>query len=402
MPTPNVYVGAEQAKIYQDVPAELQSNKVDLLYVTDRRPQKNDNEELFYGFGRSPSLAFGSAVVEIGKNTSWEELVELSLARERTRSTKLRMGRIKELGRFPNVPFPAALVDGVIRRDPASIEAARETETQLHAELGRRLLLAPKAEAVVFIHGYNNDFDDAAFTLAELWHFLGREHVPILYTWPAGHGGPGGYAYDRESGEFTIFHLKNFLKSLAALPELDKVHVVAHSRGADVAVTALRELFLEALAEGDDPRQRFRIRNLILAAPDVDFEVLLQRVVAEHLESGLGQVTIYTSQNDKAIHIAERLFGSVARMGRLQPTNFSPEQAASLKKVSDITFIELQGKSDPVGHGYFHSSPAASSDLILSIRFEMQPGAEHGRPMLPRGFNFWTIDETYPSSQPDD
>ena len=153
MPTPNVYIGAEQAKIYQDVPAELQNNKVDLLYVTDRMPEKNDNDELFYGFGRSPSLAFGSAVVEIGKNISWEELIELSLERERTRSTKLRMGWIKELGRFPNVPFPAALVNGVIRQDPAAIEAARETEAQLHAELGRRLQLAPKAEVVVFIHG---------------------------------------------------------------------------------------------------------------------------------------------------------------------------------------------------------------------------------------------------------
>ena len=134
----------------------------------------------------------------------------------------------------------------------------------------------------------------------------------------------------------------------------------------------------------------------------MDFEVLLQRVVAEHLESGLGQITLYTSQKDNAIHIAERLFGSVVRAGRLQPKNFSPEQAESLKKVSDITFVELQGKSDPVGHSYFHSSPAASSDLILTIRYEMQPGAEHGRPMLPRGFNFWTIDETYPTSQGND
>ena len=402
MPTPNVYVGAEQAEIYQDVPAELQSNKIDLLYVTDRRPEKNDSEELFYGFGRSPSLAFGSAVVEIGEKLSWDELVELSLVRDRTKSTKLRMGQINELGRFPNVPFPAAVVDGVIQRDPAAIQAARETEKQLHAELGRRLRLAPKPEVVVFIHGYNNDFNDAAFTLAELWHFLGREQVPILYTWPAGHGGASGYAYDRESGDFTIYHLKNFLRSLAALRELDKVHVIAHSRGTDVAITALRELFLETLADGSNPRQRFRIQNLILAAPDMDFEVLLQRVVAERLELGLGQVTLYTSQKDKAIHIAERLFGSVVRVGRLQPTNFSPEQAESLKKVSDITFIELQGKSDPVGHGYFHSSPAASSDLILTIRYEMQPGAKHGRPMQPKGINFWVIDENYPTSQGND
>lgn len=301
MPTPNAYVGAEQAKVYQNVPLELQSNEVDLLYVTDRIPETADDDKLTYGHGRSPSVAFGSAVVEIGKNISWAELVELSLVRERSKSTKLRMSKIRELDRFPDTPYPAAVVDGEIRLDPAAIRAARQTEALFHAELRRRLHLAAQAEAVVFIHGYNNDFDNAAFILAELWHFLGREHVGILYTWPAGHGGPGGYAYDRESGEFTIYHLKKFISSLAAVRELDRVHIIAHSRGTDIAITALRELFLEALARDEDPNQRFRIENLILAAPDLDFEVMLQRVVAERLESGLGQVTLYTSQKDKAI-----------------------------------------------------------------------------------------------------
>ena len=66
----------------------------------------------------------------------------------------------------------------------------------------------------MFVHGFNNDFDDAAFTLAEMWHYLGREQVPLLYTWPAGRGGPSGYIYDRESGEFTVYHLKRLIRAL--------------------------------------------------------------------------------------------------------------------------------------------------------------------------------------------
>lgn len=340
MGTPNVYAGAEPATVYRDVPGELQSNKVDLLYVTDRAPERDGSGKLGYGFGRSASLAIGSIVVQIGKAISWDELMELS----------------------------------------------------------RRLTLAPKAEVVIYIHGYNNKLSDAALTLGELWHFLGREHVPVLYSWPAGHGGISGYAYDRESGEFTIYHLKSFLRLLAALPELDRVHIIAHSRGTDVAITALRELFLETLAEGEDPRQRFHIRNLILAAPDMDFEVLVQRVVAEHLERGLVQVTLYTYQKDKAIHVAERLFGSHARLGRLQQNDLSKEDVESLEKVPSITFVEFTGKSKGLSHGYFHTSPAVSSDLILSIRYEMPPGPQHGRPMQRRGTNFWAIDDSYPSN----
>jgi len=47
--------------------------------------------------------------------------------------------------------------------------------------------MTPRKEVFIFVHGFYNDFNDAAFTLAELWHFVGRVGIPILYTWPAGH-----------------------------------------------------------------------------------------------------------------------------------------------------------------------------------------------------------------------
>jgi len=128
----------------------------------------------------------------------------------------------------------------------------------------------------------------------------------------------------------------------------------------------------------------------------MDFEVLVQRVVAEHLERGLVQVTLYTYQKDKAIQVAERLFGSHTRLGRLQQNDLSREDVESLEKVPSITFVEFTGKSKGLSHGYFHTSPAVSSDLILSIRYEMPPGPQHGRPMQRRGANFWAIDDSYP------
>jgi len=399
MPTPNVYQGTQEDTVYPELPAELKSNMVDLLYVTDRKPEIDDQGKLFYGFGRSPSVAFGSAIVEIGDNAPWATLVKSSLVDERSERLKLEMGPITELHRFPETPYSVVLIDGVIQSDPVAIRQTREAKAALHAELGRRLAPARKKEVVVFIHGYNNDFDDAAFSLAELWHFLGREHVPILYTWPAGRGGLKGYSYDRESGEFTIFHLKNFLKSLATADEIDKVHVIAHSRGTDVAGSALRELFLEAEAEGLDTRAHFKIQNLVLAAPDMDFEVVLQRLVAEKIEAGVGRLTIYTSQKDRAIGVAEHLFGSLTRLGKLQAADFTPAQIEALRRISRVSFVELQGRADATGHGYFHSSPAASSDLILVIRYDRPPGADHGRPMQPNGFGFWTIDKNYPKDR---
>lgn len=82
----------------------------------------------------------------------------------------------------------------------------------------------------------------------------------------------------------------------------------------------------------------------------------------------------------------------------LQQNDLSKEDVESLEKVPSITFVEFTGKSKGLSHGYFHTSPAVSSDLILSIRYEMSPGPQHGRPMQRRGTNFWAIDDSYPSN----
>jgi len=208
------------------------------------------------------------------------------------------MGDINETSRLPPTPHPASFVDGKIQITPERLAEAREIEATMNAGVSQMLAEAPRKEVIIYIHGYNNDFTDAAYQLAELWHFLGRKHLPVLYSWPAGHegfSGLRGYNYDRESSEFTIYHLKQFLKSLGRMDEIEKIHIIAHSRGTDVLVSALREVFLEIRAEGKDPRIELRIANVVLAAPDIDYEVILQRVVAEHTVASVEQATIYTS-----------------------------------------------------------------------------------------------------------
>jgi hypothetical protein len=48
-----------------------------------------------------------------------------------------------------------------------------------------------------------------------------------------------------------------------------------------------------------------------------------------------------------------------------------------------------------LGHGYFHSSPAASSDLILVMRYGRRPGAENGRPLKNLQEGFWMLENDY-------
>ena len=78
MPTPNVYVGDTDHEVYTGLPDELKNVEVPLFYITDRIPEKDKNGNLKYGYLRSPSLAFGSTVVDLGDEISWEQLLEAS------------------------------------------------------------------------------------------------------------------------------------------------------------------------------------------------------------------------------------------------------------------------------------------------------------------------------------
>jgi len=67
MPTPNVYLNEAQDP-YHALNPDLKSTEVRLFYVTDRGPEKDKESNLPYGYNRSASLAFGDAVVDLGKD----------------------------------------------------------------------------------------------------------------------------------------------------------------------------------------------------------------------------------------------------------------------------------------------------------------------------------------------
>ena len=170
-----------------------------MFYVTDRAPEKDENGKLVYGYGRSASLAFGSTVVDLGEDISWEQLLTASRAGKRLKAVPMQVGEMNEIVRGPDAPIPYSEVDGIIVEDPehvAKIDAAIEVFGKV---LVQQLALTPRKEVFIFVHGFHNDFNDAAFAMAELWHFMGRIGVPLIYTWPAGHPGLFGYTYDRDS-----------------------------------------------------------------------------------------------------------------------------------------------------------------------------------------------------------
>lgn len=396
MPTPNLYVRPGGYPEDEVSPA-LRTSEVDLLFVTDRAPETVDGS-LAYGSGRSASAAYGSVTVEIGDGVSWETLVELSGTSSRHANPKVHVRSITELGRFPATPRPFTVVDGLPVELPEVRSAKKRAEAGFLEELHRRLAGAKDKDVLVYVHGFNNSFDYAARAESEVWHFLGRLGVPILYSWPAAHGGLFGYFIDRESSEFTIFHLKDFLRLLVSSPEVGRIHILAHSRGADVVTTALRELVIEIRASGRSLRESLRIDNLVLAAPDLDLDIVRQRLMAEQFGPAIGQITIYTTQADKALGASQTLM-SGTRFGRIQEEDLGEREQQIFTEVTNVNIIEVQGVGG-IGHAYFRTSPAASSDLVLILHDGSRPG-EPARPLTHEFLNFWTMPKDYPNAPSD-
>ena len=195
MPTPNVYL-TEEGQQYRDLNPELQNSEVRLFYITDRAPEKDEKGHLRYGYGRSSSVAFGTVIVDLGEDLSWEDLLLASQLQKRLKPVELKVRQVKEVLRGPNTPLPYAMIDGKIVEQPEKSSEREAASQEFKRILANQLALTPRKEVFLYIHGYHNSFEDAAFAMAELWHFLGRIGVPFIYTWPAGYPGLFGYTYD--------------------------------------------------------------------------------------------------------------------------------------------------------------------------------------------------------------
>ena len=399
MATPNMYLNHRRDP-FPNVPPELQNNRVEVLYLTDRKhEEKSTPEKPIYGYGRSRAVYFGVSTVEIGKNVSWDQLAEASRNEKRSVKLPLSVIQTKELVQFPATPRP--LIEPVATTAPSTrpwlIDDQIESEKQRCVqELSARLAKSPVKDVYLYVHGYNNDFNYSIMTIAQLWHFLGRQGVPVAYSWPAASGGIlRGYTYDRESSEFTVYHLKETLRVIASCPEVEKIHIIGHSRGTDVVVSALRELHLEFMGGGRSTRKELKLATLVLAAPDLDIEVVVQRMMTVRLGKVPEHFSMYICQQDSALGISSWLFGGRGRLGTLKSDMFSTAELEALRRAKSIQIIDARiSDAGPSGHSYFYSNPAVSSDLIMLIRDGAEPGPERPLGADPKGF--WFIDDKYP------
>jgi tetratricopeptide (TPR) repeat protein/pimeloyl-ACP methyl ester carboxylesterase len=180
---------------------------------------------------------------------------------------------------------------------PSSAEGAIHLERVNVTQLGGQLILEAKErcakatkfpnQALVFVHGYNNTFDDAISRAAAIAHTIGFDGLVAAFAWPA----TSSYVRDLDTAELSADCFGALLKQLSQhFPDVT-LHVVAHSMGAKLSLAALPRVIEDT---------SLKIGRIILAHADVSTDRLKHAM--EILRRRALTITSYFSRGDLALH----------------------------------------------------------------------------------------------------
>lgn len=224
-----------------------------------------------------------------------------------------------------------------IQAKPLEGEAAERVWLKQHLPKDKRVL--------IFVHGFNNRFEDAVYRFAQIAHDSQAEVAPVLFTWPS-RARVFDYLFDRESTIYSRDAFEQTVWDIATDPEVKDVTIMAHSMGAWLAMEGLRQM---SIRHGKLPP---KITDVILASPDVDVDVFASQWRA--LDHPTARFTVFVSQDDRALQVSRRIAGNVDRVGQINPQDYYVQLEKSGITVVDLTAVR---SGDALNHGRFASSP---------------------------------------------
>ena len=346
-------------------------DQAEVFFITDRSVRTDAARRATYSSGRDAAMSFGRAVLTVEN------------------PQRPRILGLRETLRFPATPLPFSQRDGRVIPDQQAQADYSAIGRAMQAELGRALREGNRRDVLLYVHGFHSQFGTNLQTTIGLWHATDQTTLPLAFSWPSGNPGALGYFKDRESGEFSIFHFKQTLRLLAGTPGVRRIHIIAHSRGSDVATTALRELVIETRAAGREPREALKIENLILAAPDLDFSVVRQRLIAERFGPAFGRITVYMNPQDGALGLAQILMAGT-RFGRLSYDQLHETERRIFTQIGNVHFINVSAVIGQSSHSYFRKNPEVLADISQVITTGAPPDSPQ-RNLESVDANFWNL-----------
>lgn len=332
--------------------------EVDLYYATSRRPVSRPDpaRDRWFGTARE-AIADGRIHLNYGRAS-----VNVPCERERG-----------------ELPRPESVL--IFQREPLdskkhfhlkAVTSIEDAASWLDAIEGA---VAPsrRREVLLYVHGYNNGFADAAYRAGQLHADLGIDGATVFYSW-ASRERLLGYGRDRATVE-SAEEIRALADTLAALRNSDAttVYLVAHSMGNRLMLAALEQL----ADRPDSPERNFN--ELILGSADIE-----QNLFEDHWARAstlVDRATLYASSQDKAMWGA-RLFAGDRRIGDAAPRPLVFDGVRTI----DTTAVGGSG----LGHDDY--SAGGLANVQASVWFGLSPEQRCIlAPSGPPGATWWSI-----------
>lgn len=223
--------------------------------------------------------------------------------------------------------------------------------------------------ALVFIHGFNVSFEDAALRTAQIGVDLDVPGIMAFYSWPS-QGKLHKYTADETTIEASEEYIAEFLLNLAQNSGAEKIHIIAHSMGNRGLLRAMQRILAQVQAGS-----KISFGQIFLAAPDVDPDLF--KNLAAAYDNLAERTTLYVSNKDKAL-ATSGIIHDKPRLGFFPP--ITVVKGIDTVEVSniDLTFL---------GHGYYADARDLLQDMYYLLidnkspeeRFGLQEKEENGQ-----------------------
>ncbi|OLF74007.1 hypothetical protein AWH62_07620 [Maricaulis sp. W15] len=291
-------------------------------------------------------------IVDPGSANGRSETILIATTRVPSPDPDIRLTTLRGALSFAraDVWVPANRLAGEINYPSARVDPQREFAlTRYQADIGRRefsALLDQQLSALplverqvfVFVHGFNTPYSDGLYLNAQILNDFGVNTVAVHYAWPSA-GQITAYLHDRDSAQFARDGLADLLETVANSPSVS-VTILAHSMGALVTMEAMRQLSLQGRTD-----ILAKIDPVILASPDIDYDVFLNQLAA--INPPPRHMTVVVSNRDQALLVSDTLSGGGrARLGIGARQDALIERGIAILDLSELTDGTLIGHTD--------------------------------------------------------
>ncbi|QDT44569.1 hypothetical protein Pan241w_46810 [Gimesia alba] len=327
----------------KSVSGEQKHETVRVFYGTDRNLTGSTQPKQFFGAERA-SLSLGFCDVSIPKTHQ---------------EGKLESPKIWKL-EFRENPDKHVVLKSV---EPASgsefLTTLRETiQNSIEVEQTPEGEVSTGGEAFIFIHGYNNSFEDAARRTAQIAYDLKFKGAPLMYSWPSqAKGSLWAYKEDARTAQWCEENVTLFVEAIAYESGARKIHLIAHSMGNRVLSRALKNISQKLAASGETQPL---FNEVILTAPDIDAQIFKDSI-APHIVQTANRFTIYSSSDDlalKASRVANSFWHERLGEGGSYLTVFP-----KYKQINVVDASDIDTNLFALGHSYHADNVTVLSDV---------------------------------------